>query len=196
MEIVNNKLTDYIQVFDEVLPEEINIKFYKFLKHEDHRFEKARVQSVEGKPDKVKEDKRNSSIWWPRQINCSMSECHWTSFFGNACKKLYSNYLEKMSSTHIVNMTELSFLKYEEGNHYNVFHVDQGKCNRSLSIVFWVNSDFEGGDFKFKNPSNDVEIVIEKKANRAIIFPSNFLFPHKVLPVEKGVRYSVVSWAR
>ena len=111
--------------------------------------------------------------------------------------KLFNfNYLKKMSLPLDFNMSELSFLKYEEGGHYNTFHVDQGKVNRSLSLVFWVNSNFEGGDFKFKNPSNDVEIEIEKKANRAIVFPSNFLFPHKVLPVEKGVRYSVVSWAQ
>jgi|TARA_R110000744_G_scaffold262488_1_gene377087 predicted 2-oxoglutarate/Fe(II)-dependent dioxygenase YbiX len=196
MEIVNNKLTDYIEVFDNVLPDETNLKFYKFLKYEDHRFEKAKVQEADGVPDQVRKDKRNSSLWWPRQINCSMSECHWTSLLGNASKKLYFNYLKKMSLPLDFNMSELSFLKYEEGGHYNTFHVDQGKVNRSLSLVFWVNSNFEGGDFKFKNPSNDVEIEIEKKANRAIVFPSNFLFPHKVLPVEKGVRYSVVSWAQ
>ena len=31
--------------------------------------------------------------------------------------------------------------------------------------------------------------------NRLIIWPSNFLFPHSVLPVTKGLRYSVVAWA-
>ena len=28
-----------------------------------------------------------------------------------------------------------------------------------------------------------------------LIFPSNFLYPHRVDPVTKGVRYSYVSWA-
>ena len=63
MEIVNNKLTDYIEVFDNVLPDETNLKFYKFLKYEDHRFEKAKVQEADGVPDQVREDKRNSSLW-------------------------------------------------------------------------------------------------------------------------------------
>lgn len=196
MEIANNKLTDYIEVIDDVLPEDTNLKFYKFLQHEDHRFEKAKVQEAQGVPDRVKEDARNSSIWWPRQINCSMSECHWTSLLGDTSKKLYFNYCKKKSLQQNFNISEISFLKYERGGHYNTFHVDQGKINRSLSLVFWVNSNFEGGDFKFKNPANNVEINIEKKANRAIVFPSNFLFPHKVLPVKKGVRYSVVSWAQ
>ena len=37
--------------------------------------------------------------------------------------------------------------------------------------------------------------TVEKKANRMIIWPSNFLYPHSVKPVTEGIRYSVVSWA-
>jgi predicted 2-oxoglutarate/Fe(II)-dependent dioxygenase YbiX len=35
---------------------------------------------------------------------------------------------------------------------------------------------------------------IELKAGSIMIFPSNFLYPHKVVEVTKGVRYSYVSW--
>ena len=27
-----------------------------------------------------------------------------------------------------------------------------------------------------------------------IMFPSNFLYPHQVSPIKKGIRYSVVAW--
>ena len=27
-----------------------------------------------------------------------------------------------------------------------------------------------------------------------IVFPSNFMYPHKVEPVTKGTRYSYISW--
>jgi predicted 2-oxoglutarate/Fe(II)-dependent dioxygenase YbiX len=27
-----------------------------------------------------------------------------------------------------------------------------------------------------------------------LIWPSNFLYPHKVNPVKKGIRYSMVCW--
>ena len=32
------------------------------------------------------------------------------------------------------------------------------------------------------------------KAGEVIIFPSNFLYPHKVNPVSKGTRYTFISW--
>ena len=32
------------------------------------------------------------------------------------------------------------------------------------------------------------------KAGSAIVFPSNFCFPHAVLPVTKGERHSIITW--
>ena len=37
--------------------------------------------------------------------------------------------------------------------------------------------------------------VIPFEAGDVIIFPSNFMYPHRVEPVTKGARYSYVSWA-
>ena len=35
---------------------------------------------------------------------------------------------------------------------------------------------------------------IEFKKGDLILFPSNFLFPHRIDPVKKGTRYSYISW--
>jgi predicted 2-oxoglutarate/Fe(II)-dependent dioxygenase YbiX len=35
---------------------------------------------------------------------------------------------------------------------------------------------------------------IKFKQGDLIIFPSIFLYPHRVEPVTKGVRYSFISW--
>lgn len=196
MEIANNNLTDYIKIFDNVLPKTVHANFLKYLKYEDKKFHEARVQGGKDNPDHIQKNIRDSFIWFPKQLECSMSECHWTSLMAFYCKKLYKDYLKILNLSDTVTMSELSFLKYEIGNHYQKFHVDQGRENRSLSLVYWVNDNYEGGVFKFKNPTNRVEITIDKGSNKAIIFPSNFLYPHRVDPVEKGVRYSVVSWAQ
>jgi predicted 2-oxoglutarate/Fe(II)-dependent dioxygenase YbiX len=37
--------------------------------------------------------------------------------------------------------------------------------------------------------------VIEFKSGDLIIFPSNFVYPHRVETVTGGDRYSYVSWA-
>ena len=58
-----------------------------------------------------------------------------------------------------------------------------------LSIVGVLNDNYEGGEFiMFKNKK------IELLAGDLLIFPSNFLYPHRVDPVKKGTRYSYVSW--
>jgi hypothetical protein len=61
----------------------------------------------------------------------------------------------------------------------------------TLSIVISLNdkSEYEGGEFQmFGDKQYDLD------AGDMIIFPSNFLYPHEVLPVTNGVRYSCVSW--
>tara|TARA_R100000697_G_scaffold121409_1_gene148439 strand:- start:2922 stop:3107 length:186 start_codon:yes stop_codon:yes gene_type:complete len=58
-----------------------------------------------------------------------------------------------------------------------------------------LNNDYEGGEICFRYPDTTGEWLIDKKPGRIIVWPSNFLYPHRVKPVTKGTRYSVVSWA-
>jgi predicted 2-oxoglutarate/Fe(II)-dependent dioxygenase YbiX len=58
-----------------------------------------------------------------------------------------------------------------------------------------LNNDYEGGKIVFANPDLSGQFEIDVVPNRLIVWPSNFLFPHRVNPVTKGVRYSVVAWA-
>jgi len=52
------------------------------------------------------------------------------------------------------------------------------------------NDDYEGGNFVLFE-----EDIIELKEGDIIIFPSNFLYPHRVDAVTSGTRYSCVAWA-
>ena len=65
-----------------------------------------------------------------------------------------------------------------------------------MSCIYFINDDYEGGDLHFKYPNSDDVTVIQKKRNRIIVWPSNFLYPHSVKEVTKGERYSVVAWAQ
>lgn len=58
-----------------------------------------------------------------------------------------------------------------------------------LSILGALNDNYEGGDLIFWEQEK-----IELKAGQIMIFPSNFMYPHKVTEVTKGTRYSFVSW--
>ena len=58
-----------------------------------------------------------------------------------------------------------------------------------LSIIGVLNDDYEGGELIMLEDKK-----IDTKAGDLLIFPSNFLYPHQITPVTKGVRYSYVSW--
>jgi len=58
-----------------------------------------------------------------------------------------------------------------------------------LSIVGLLNNNYEGGEFVM---FEDEEIKLTQ--GDIMIFPSIFLYPHRVDPVTKGTRYSFVSW--
>lgn len=58
-----------------------------------------------------------------------------------------------------------------------------------LSVVGLLNDNYEGGDFVM---FEDYKVSLKK--GDVLVFPSNFLYPHKVTPVKKGTRYSFVSW--
>jgi len=64
--------------------------------------------------------------------------------------------------------------------------------DRDISIVFYLNDDFEGGDFIFP----DHHIRVRPEPGMMVCFPSNHHYKHGVEPVTKGKRYSIVCWAQ
>ena len=70
-------------------------------------------------------------------------------------------------------------------------HLKYGDTRKlSLSLILSDPQSYEGGNFTFKLSEDEFEI--EQKRGRIIFFPSFFL--HKVHPVTKGIRKSIVAW--
>ena len=115
----------------------------------------------------------------------------------------------------------LQFTEYEVGGHYD-WHRD-GYCDhlsarkwvvdggpkdlrqtndpqllgtvRKISASVILNDDYEGGEMEFKTVNDDGEFEItniKPKTGSVIVFPS--YVHHRVKPVTKGTRYSVVAW--
>ena len=63
---------------------------------------------------------------------------------------------------------------------------------RVLSCSFILNDEYEGGDFSFF----EGEYIVKKKAGSVVVFPSNFCFPHAVMPVTNGDRHAIITWIR
>lgn len=86
--------------------------------------------------------------------------------------------------------TGYQLLRYKEGNFY-IQHTDSFKKEqRSVSCSIQLNDDYEGGEFAFF----DRQTKIKAKKGSVIMFPSNFMFPHEIMPVTKGIRYSIITW--
>lgn len=95
-------------------------------------------------------------------------------------------------------------LSYSVGGHYKP-HIDgegiwiaptqekiwKKTVDRDLSIVFFLNNDFEGGDFVFP----ELKVRIRPEPGMMVCFPSNRHYLHGVEPVTRGKRYSIVTWA-
>lgn len=67
---------------------------------------------------------------------------------------------------------------------------EKGSGSPVLSIVGCLNDDYEGGNFIM---FDDLKINIQK--GDVLIFPSAFMFRHRVETVTKGERWSFVTWA-
>ena len=86
--------------------------------------------------------------------------------------------------------TGYDLLRYTEGQFYTQ-HTDSFKAQqRTVSCSFLLNDDYEGGEFAFF----DREIMIKGGKGSIVMFPSNFMFPHEILPVTSGTRYSIITW--
>ena len=101
----------------------------------------------------------------------------------------------------------LQWTKYAKSQHYD-WHMDSypkaynnneynGKV-RKLSMTLTLNDgdEYEGGDLQFnRNSPNDKELLTNSNARKKgtiTVFPS-FVY-HRVTPVKKGTRYSLVAW--
>jgi Rps23 Pro-64 3,4-dihydroxylase Tpa1-like proline 4-hydroxylase len=83
-------------------------------------------------------------------------------------------------------------LKYGPGQKV-IDHIDDNqKHHRRISTVYYLNDNYTGGEIIFPR----FEITYKPVANEFLVFPSNYVYNHSVLPVVEGTRYSVVSWLR
>ncbi len=87
---------------------------------------------------------------------------------------------------------------YNEKNlsHYT-WHIDASSKDKgvprklSMSLILSDKNEYEGGELQIKT-TNDNPITLETPKGRAWFFPSYTL--HRVTPVTKGVRRSLVLW--
>ena len=174
--------------YREILPEKLVDLMVEELKEMEQfkvPFEDAGVGGLEN--GWVDPKIRNSKIrWW--------FEDHWacsviSHYIGVANRKYWEYDLNLLQSVQIS--------VYNENGHYD-WHSDygtskNGKWTRKLSASVLVSdpSEYEGGDLEFVDYHGNF-VQAPKEKGSVIVFDSRI--PHRVTPVTKGRRVSLVTW--
>jgi hypothetical protein len=83
----------------------------------------------------------------------------------------------------------MNYVKYGPGQHFQE-HSDNGfSYNCVVSLVAYPNDNYEGGELYFRLQN----LNIKPKAGDLFVFPSNFMYPHRAMPVHSGTKYSIVT---
>ena len=82
-----------------------------------------------------------------------------------------------------------NYVKYGPGQHFQEHHDHGYSYNCVVSLVAFPTDDYEGGELFFRLQN----VSIKPKAGDVYIFPSNFMYPHRAMPVTSGVKHSMVT---
>ena len=153
-------------------------------------WESSEVESDKGS-DVLDVKLRSSDIYWTREQ--WLIDLVWS----------YMDAYNEVSglSYDIQSVETLQLTKYGRGGFYD-FHIDgygsrkwsvEGSV-RKLSMSIQLNDDYSGGEFQVARcHKGKLEIeTLEKERGSVILFPS--VLEHRILPVTRGIRYSLVAW--
>ena len=82
-----------------------------------------------------------------------------------------------------------NFIKYVPGHHFMEHHDHGFSYNCTVSLVGYINDDYEGGELYFRLQ----DLNIKPKAGDLYIFPSTYMYPHQAKVVKSGTKYSLVT---
>ena len=105
-----------------------------------------------------------------------------------------NDYIEQNNKIKIQEYTNFRINCYDTGGfmkeHIDNIHHSHGQKQGypHLTSLIFLNDDYEGGEFTLCGEP------LEKKKGSAVVFPSNFMFPHEVKKVISGIRYSIMTW--
>lgn len=136
----------------------------------------------------AKDFKFSSNGLGPRtDENAALYDMHEEIFQAvRACVDDYGNYW----GVGIRSYEAFNFVKYEgAGTHFKV-HADHGPTYvTTVSIVVYLNDDYEGGEIWFPRMDN---LAIKPKAGDIVVFPSTYIYEHASQDMISGTKYSVV----
>ena len=160
-------VTDYIKYFENIVAPQIcdDVKNAKF-KYDNSTY------STHDSGKVVKQDRVVSEDFWIRSgkpYHAQIKPCY---------RLAIDKYKEEFPYFNVQHLTDFRISKYSEGgfmsNHIDNIHHSHGQQwgYPQVTVLLFLNDDYEGGEIVISGKK------FETKAGSAIVFPSNFMFPH------------------
>ena len=195
------KLEDYIFYFENYVPVDLCNQLIEEYKEAEELEPAAIIDEVENKNGAYKDlrDCMVMNMSADDSLKKSMHRKDMDTKLFQCITKGYHNYKDNIPFTKKLSLdqhaqdTGYEFLKYTVNGKF-VEHSDYFRnSQRVLSVSLLLNDEFKGGEFVFfANQKN--QKIIKQKPGSLLFFPSNFLYPHQIMPIYQGIRYAVVSW--
>lgn len=147
--------------YEELVPEHRDCNDFKFKKHDLRH-------------DKSEKSKSLQKIW---------DDCYDTQ------KLAVEDYCKRFNIYELRYWEAFNFIRYKPGQHFAEHHDHGYSYNCTVSLVTYLNDDYEGGELYFRIQG----LTYKPQAGDTIIFPSNYMYPHQALPVISGTKYSLVT---
>jgi hypothetical protein len=185
---MNKNLNNYIKKYSSVIPDAICKKtildlqesqwsphtFYNAVNNEHY----SNSAEPEVSYDRISTTSNIMNIVWKQIENYVLRDFNfpwWKSWQGFHTLK-YNRYTSNTAMT-------------EHCDHIHDMFDGSRKGIPILTVIGLLNSDFDGGEFVILEDE-----IIDLTAGDIIVFPSIFLYPHRVNQILDGTRYSFASW--
>jgi hypothetical protein len=189
------KLTDYIMIIDDALPGALIDELLEEYTDSDDWTPYGEERFGGGGAIKLSNEKVIGQSARRKEIDDSL-----TYHFTRALDAYHKEHSRKEAGENFLMInrcTGFRLLRYATGqsmaNHVDK-HPEISTSNQGwplLSCTINLNDDYEGGELVLL----DGDLTVPPMPGRAILFPSNFVYPHAVNKVTRGTRYAVVTWA-
>ena len=186
-----DKIGKWIKVYDNFMPMEKLAKLLQFCNSEVCK-EHWQVGKVGDRGDggHVRKETRVVDCLGLSNLAKSYTAVHYAWYLKNVITNLVRQYTKDTGAQIFdFRLHDIEVLRYGVGGKYEP-HVDASLTYpRRVSMIMLLNNDYEGGELFFPGVGE-----IKIAPNRAIVWPSNYVYTHGVKPITKGTRYSIVSW--
>lgn len=105
--------------------------------------------------------------------------------------KCLETYRSKFKYANIISDTGYDLLRYNVGEYFKEHADSNVQAFKTISCSIALNEEYEGGLWNFFGGEFKLDKIPK---GSAVLFPSNFCFPHEITTVTKGQRYSIVTW--